>query len=451
MTGRLVELPVGEVRGERDGGVVRFPGIRYATAESHGTPSAWTSLKGAVHQTGPEATALQVEHPPASPQTSSIMLETLLGGFPQHIGQDPRCQFLSVTAPASARPGERLPVMVWIHGGGNANSNPEFSVYDPRWLVEEQRVVVVKPTYRLGYLGFGGHRADHPPNLGAMDLLEALRWIQAHIDAFGGDPENVTLFGQSSGGDMALSLMGTPAANGLFRRVIAQSPPLGIRGMSARLRAKVTTKLDAEAAAHAAPTLIQYQQAIEKAAWLCGSGFMPFGIQWDAAPFAGPGTKRAKILTGARGRDVLIGTNDAESGMYLPAIPGIKSIYDDPRWARWVRLLLVRPTTYGIFAGASRRLSRALRSAAASSAYYRFSWTPTPATAAIHMAELPLLFGGPGNETWRGSPLLPVSDEAEVARAEAAGEELRGIWGRFARSGRIEAGPALDGGFFVEC
>ena len=438
MTVRLIDLPVGTVRGEEDGGVVRSRGIRYALAEPQGEPRPWSGPEG-------DDVGLQAEHPPASPQTSSAMLKTLLGGFPDHMGQDPQCQYLSVTAPASAREGAGLPVMVWIHGGGNANSNPEFSVYDPRWLVEEQQVVVVKPTYRLGYLGFGGHRADHPPNLGAMDLLEALRWIRAHVGAFGGDAGNVTLFGQSSGGDMALSLMGTPQAEGLFHRVIAQSPPLGIRGMSARLRAKITAKVDEEAASQASPTLVQYQQAIEKAAWLYGSGFMPFGIQWDAPPFAGPGTKRSKILAGSRGRDVLIGTNDAESGMYLPVVPGVRRVYDDPRWQRWVRLLLVRPTTYGIFSGASRRMSKALRRTARSSAYYRFSWTPTPGTAAIHLAELPLLFGGPRNPTWKGSPLLPVRGEGEISRADDAGREMRSVWGDFARSGRIGGIAALDG------
>lgn len=429
---RAYQLSAGTVHAREDGAVLRAEGIRYAIAEPRGVPKVW------VEQNAGEGQKLQIEHPPASPQTSSAMLETLLGGFPEHMTQDPQCQYLSVTAPAAAKPGDLLPVMVWIHGGGNANSSPEFPIYDAAWLANEQQVLVVKPTYRLGYLGFGGHRSDHQPNLGAMDLLEALKWIQAHVAAFGGDPHNVTLFGQSSGGDLALSLMGAAESAGLFQRVIAQSPPLGIRGMSSKLREKIAAKVDERMLeAKTSPTSVQYQQAIEKAAWFYGSGFMPFGIEWNAPPFAGPGTKRTKILAGARGRDVLIGTNSDESGMYLPVIPGVKKLYNDPRWASLVRTLLVKPTTFGIFSGASHRLFKSLGRTARSSTYYRFSWTPTKDTAAIHMAELPLLFGAAENTTWRGSPLLPVSSATDTARANEAGEQMRSMWGSFARSGDL--------------
>lgn len=136
------------------------------------------------------------------------------------------CLFLNIWTPDI---GARLPVMVWLHGGANVNG---WS-YEPNYRGRElaaKGAVVVSIQYRLGVFGFLAHpslTAESPNatsgNYGILDQIEALRWIQAHIDRFGGDPGNVTLFGESAGaGDIAYLLL-SPLARGLFHRAISQS------------------------------------------------------------------------------------------------------------------------------------------------------------------------------------------------------------------------------------
>ncbi|WBV44445.1 carboxylesterase/lipase family protein [Pseudoroseomonas cervicalis] len=136
------------------------------------------------------------------------------------------CLHLNVYAPASARPGERRPVMVWLYGGGLVvGSNRQ---YDLSRLAERQGVILVAPNYRLGALGFLAHpalraAAGGAANLGLLDQQAALRWVQRNIARFGGDPGNVTLFGESAGAWSTCLQLVAPAAEGLFHRAILQS------------------------------------------------------------------------------------------------------------------------------------------------------------------------------------------------------------------------------------
>jgi para-nitrobenzyl esterase len=98
------------------------------------------------------------------------------------------CQNLSITVPADLAPGELLPVMVWIHGGSYTTGSGDLAIFDPAVLVAETRVVVVSVTYRLGLFGFLATHSGRPGNLGLLDQLEAFRWVQRNVAAFGGDP-----------------------------------------------------------------------------------------------------------------------------------------------------------------------------------------------------------------------------------------------------------------------
>jgi para-nitrobenzyl esterase len=146
------------------------------------------------------------------------------------------CLYLNVFAPPFAEDavpqGEaRLPVMVWIHGGGNSIGNARM--YDGGHLAAEQGVIVVAVQYRLGPFGWlrhaalradaGATGADRSGNFGTLDLIEALRWVRTNIAAFGGDPARVTVFGESAGGRNTFTLLQSPLAAGLFQRAIAQS------------------------------------------------------------------------------------------------------------------------------------------------------------------------------------------------------------------------------------
>ena len=146
------------------------------------------------------------------------------------------CLYLNVFAPAFAADavpqGEaRLPVMVWIHGGGNSIGDAGF--YDGGFLAAEQGVIVVAVQYRMGPFGWLRHAAlradagasaeDQSGNFGTLDLIEALRWVKANIAAFGGDPARVTVFGESAGGRNTFTLIQSPLAKGLFQRAISES------------------------------------------------------------------------------------------------------------------------------------------------------------------------------------------------------------------------------------
>ncbi|EME22932.1 carboxylesterase/lipase family protein [Rhodococcus triatomae] len=140
------------------------------------------------------------------------------------------CLVLNVAAPAT--PGaEPRPVMVFIHGGAYSSGSATTPLYRGSSLVRRGGVVYVSLNYRvgaLGYLDFSGHStADRrfDSNLGLRDQIAALQWVQRNIAAFGGDPGNVTLFGESAGGNAVTTLMCVPVAAGLFRQAIAQSPP----------------------------------------------------------------------------------------------------------------------------------------------------------------------------------------------------------------------------------
>ncbi len=145
---------------------------------------------------------------------------------------DEDCLYLNVWAPAEAKVSSRrgLPVMVWIHGGGNTVGGG--SLHDGSRLAGSQDVVVVTLNYRLGPLGWFRHAAlresavgdgEASGNFALLDIVEALAWVQSNIDRFGGNPDNVTVFGESAGARNILMLLRSPLAEGLFQRAIAQS------------------------------------------------------------------------------------------------------------------------------------------------------------------------------------------------------------------------------------
>jgi len=145
------------------------------------------------------------------------------------------CLYLNVWAPKMTpqeveQQSQKLPVMVWIHGGGNVEGTA--STYAGHHLAGSQKVIVVALNYRLGVMGWFAHPAlrstaeselDASGNFGTLDIIHGLKWVKNNISAFGGDPDNVTIFGESAGGQNVFSMLGSELAAGLFHRAIAQS------------------------------------------------------------------------------------------------------------------------------------------------------------------------------------------------------------------------------------
>jgi len=147
------------------------------------------------------------------------------GGTDGALSED--CLYLNVWTPAAGGAGKR-PVMVWIHGGALVYGSGNVALYDGSALAQRGAVVVVL-NYRMGALGFFSHpaidgsEAASPVNYGLLDQIAALRWVRDNIAAFGGDPGNVTIFGESAGAQSVLALYASPLAQGLFHKGIAQS------------------------------------------------------------------------------------------------------------------------------------------------------------------------------------------------------------------------------------
>jgi para-nitrobenzyl esterase len=201
----------GRLRGQAAGTVDEFLGIPYAAPPVG--PLRWRPPQPAAHWTGVRPAT---KFGPHCPQT---------GGPFGLASMSENCLFLNVYAPAGSLRGGSLPVMVWIHGGDLTAG--ESNDYNPAGLVRDGAVVVTI-NYRLGALGFLADPALKSPNgssgdYGLMDQQAALRWVQQNIRHFGGNPRNVTIFGESAGGLSVLAQLVSPVARGLFAKAIIES------------------------------------------------------------------------------------------------------------------------------------------------------------------------------------------------------------------------------------
>jgi para-nitrobenzyl esterase len=217
--GPEVETRSGRIRGETAPGLHIFRGVPYARAPVGALrlrppepPEPWGGVREARGAS------------PAAPQNPGLVAR-LLGAGVDRCSED--CLSLNVWTPAADA--ARRPVLVWLHGGSFMTGSGSMSVYDGSRLARLGDVVIVTLNYRLGALGYlalaaaveeeGGSLG----NLGLRDQIEALRWVRDHIALFGGDPGNVTIFGESAGAMSVATLLAVPAAQGLFARVVLQS------------------------------------------------------------------------------------------------------------------------------------------------------------------------------------------------------------------------------------
>ncbi len=216
----VVQVKGGKLRGLKDGKVFTFLGIPYAQSERFEMPKpvpAWDGIKGA-----------QVWGPVCPiPQATSVGADDVVLPHRYWV-ENENCQVLNVWTQHLATDAKK-PVMVWMHGGGFTNgSSMESYAYDGKTLSEFGDVVAVSVNHRLNIIGtldlsaYGPEYANSRYT-GMADLLAALEWVRDNIETFGGDPGNVTIFGQSGGGGKVTRLMQMPSAKGLFHRAISES------------------------------------------------------------------------------------------------------------------------------------------------------------------------------------------------------------------------------------
>ncbi|WP_158514503.1 carboxylesterase/lipase family protein [Sphingopyxis macrogoltabida] len=213
-----VKLAQGRLAGTSEAGIERFFDIPFAAAPVG--PLRWRAPQAAPRWTGVRGAS---NLGPACPQTVRPAL--VAGGVADRQSED--CLQLNIWRPKGAR---KLPVMVWIHGGAHVIGSGTFPAFDGTAFAR-QGVILVTINYRLGSLGYFAHpslskgapRGEAIANYGLMDQLAALRWVRKNIAAFGGDPHQVTLFGESAGAIGVTTILALPEAKGLFARAIVQS------------------------------------------------------------------------------------------------------------------------------------------------------------------------------------------------------------------------------------
>ena len=228
--GPVANTTSGKVRGVvQENKVNAFRGIPYGAPTGGADrfmppvkPEAWTGIKETV-EWGPEA--------PQGPHTE---IPEVAATIPKlAIGED--CLHLNVWT--NGLDSRKRPVMLWLHGGGFASGNGSYSMYDGANMARKRDVVTVTINHRLNSFGFlyladiGGEKFKNATNCGMLDAVAALEWVRDNIANFGGDPNNVTIFGQSGGGGKVSTLLAMPAAKGLFHRAIIQSGS-NVKGIS---------------------------------------------------------------------------------------------------------------------------------------------------------------------------------------------------------------------------
>lgn len=451
----VVRAPVGAVRGVDEGALQVFKGIPYAAAPVGAlrwkppvAAPAWTGVRDAFDY-GPACHQMK-------PRPGGIYSSPL-----KAMSED--CLSLNVWAPAKAR---KAPVLVWIHGGaliGGASSEP---LYDGAALAR-RGAVVVSINYRLGVLGYMAHpelSAESPDktsgNYGLLDQVAALRWVQANIAAFGGDPANVTIAGESAGALSVMYLMASPPAQGLFHKAIAQSaymvstpelrdPKFGhipAETMGAATAAKLGAKSLAE---------LRALDADQLTTGALMAGFQTFGAV-DGKVLAG---QLVDVFDrGEQARvPIMAGFNSGEIRslrILAPPPPADAATYEKEIRARYGELAddflklypssdvpesVLATTRDALYGWTSERLVAKQTAVGQAGYLYYFDHAYPAATAAglhgFHAAELPYVFGTVARtpDAW---PKIPDTAQ-EAALTKAMGD----YWVSFARDGA----PKSDG------
>jgi len=336
----------GPVQGEAADGVHIFKGIPYGRSTAGAArfrppqrPDPWTDVRPAIAY-GPSAPqkGVQVGEGPMAQAVIKLAADSLEERFQ---GED--CLVLNVWAPAAGDQGLR-PVMVWLHGGAWANSSGSAPLIDGTNLVRRGDVVVLTVNHRLGALGYiylGGLDPEQYPdsgNAGLLDLVAALEWVRDNIASFGGDPSNVTIFGESGGGQKVATLLGMPHATGLFHKAVIQSGPM-LKARTAE-DATVTAKallsglgigLDEIERLEQVPAdqIVEMQSRLESGgigALGGGHAFSPVvdGRSLPEHPFDPVATASASRVP------LIIGTNKDELTLYTAVMPGFDQIAEAP-------------------------------------------------------------------------------------------------------------------------
>ena len=422
---KIFDCPAGRFSGCSDEKAIYVKGIRYATAERFGRPLPYKYPKDVVQKCDtPSPFGVQLQ-----PQIETYLFGVEYDKLPQV--EDPL--YMSLTLPPDAGQGDPLPVMVWIHGGAYKNGGCDAPYYDTSLLSSEGDVIVVGINYRLSIFGFVKDRDGEPANNGLYDVIEGLKWVRENISAFGGDPDNVTIFGQSAGADIVRCIMLSRDTETLYRRAIIQSDPFGSTIGRERMEGEILDRLN-KVALDASTE--EYRHCL---ADICANvteknnaKYMIFAPHYGLAPMVPPEEYPRRLGEIAFTHELLIGSAAREVSVYVARNKIVRRLY---------ALRLTRPLIERILLSKSSELfgeptvqfAREYAECGGKAYHYNFVWGENHSfLTACHTLEFLPLFGGKCVEG-RESAMGLTADEIEQK-----GAPLRKIWTDFARSGEIE-------------
>ncbi|MBX7501120.1 carboxylesterase/lipase family protein [Qipengyuania sp. YG27] len=331
----IVETQQGKVQGLEQDGVDAFLGLRYAAPPvgplRFKPPRPVASWTGTWDATSMGAPCMQM-YTPSGPNETDLTrtIQTIFPTYGEAKIDNEDCLFLNVWTPAADA--QKRPVMVWFHGGGYAYGSGGWPVYAGRNLAAKGNVVVVTVNHRLNAFGYTylgdklGADFAESGNAGQLDLVAALEWVRDNIVAFGGDPANVTIFGESGGGSKVSHMLATPAADGLFTKAIIESGPgvtSGKKADAAKLANDLMAKLGVTTAeelqAVPADTLLEAARAVlpERGMSFGGPNFGPIvdGVVLESDPFLPAAPAQSKDVP------VMIGYNKDEMTLFVASQP----------------------------------------------------------------------------------------------------------------------------------
>lgn len=431
----------------RDQQVMRAIGIPYAYANRHEVPQPLTEL--------PDGGMIVADLPgPTCPQRPSPAGKKIAPhAQPRH--HDEHCQHLAITVPDDTAADAKLPVMVWIHGGANIAGGGDIPRFNPSQMAAENDVIVVSINFRLGAYGFLGGGADRaegvpPANLGLMDIQAGLEWVRANIAAFGGDPGQITMFGQSAGADLILSLMVVAGADKLragrdgggdvakqfqppFRRAILQSLAFGfLGGRGPMYDAMVDAAGPIDRGTSEADIAAAEDRATEAARPFKNGQAMPWGVRYGAAPMPDESLFDAALDAIAPDIDVLLGHTPREAALFFHDAEEVARLKKVPAIGGALFEKAVRHFTKTTYGG-SAAFAKKWAAAGGSALHYTLKWGHKDSKyRSAHTCDLPLLLGD--EDTWRDSVLLEGQMWTDVRRDRKA---MQAIWTQFAKTGAV--------------
>ncbi|CAM3815892.1 carboxylesterase/lipase family protein [Mesobacillus thioparans] len=445
MSKNIVETVYGKLEGNELSGVSVWKGIPYAKPpvgplrfRAPERPDSWEGVREAS------------SYSPVGPQTQREIM-SFFGNDVSNTSED--CLYLNVWSPAADD--KKRPVLVWIHGGSFVSGSGSADWYDGTSFADQGDVVVVTINYRLGVFGFlhlgelGGEEYATSGNCGILDQVAALEWVQGNIAAFGGDPNNVTVFGESAGAMSIGVLLGFPSAQGLFHRALLQSGTAAFvhtPHTATKVASGLLTALQIEADDVSKLEELPAEQLLQAGELLPSMSLFPVidGVSLPKHPLEAVAEGSAKDIT------LLVGTNKDEYNIFSvfdpewknadeakikalfektfgPLLPALTKEFSEPLSQDLFNKLL----TMQVFSAPAVKLAELQSKHGAPVWMYRFDWeTPVfdGALKATHALEIPFVW----NTLDKPNTVKFTGDSPD---RQLLGSEMHEAWIHFAHNG----------------